>query len=153
MNQFKFLQINHFEHQLKTYESMTASLQKNIAHLEPKKNINELTTEEAHTLEFYKQSLEILIESTFLQMYAKLEEGLYQECATQFIKKNASISRFESALSEQGYTIDGEYWSSLLNMSKIRNCLLHGNGRLDSDRYGMDTKETIKFINSDANAF
>ncbi|PWY54005.1 hypothetical protein DGG96_19385 [Legionella qingyii] len=151
MNQFKFLKIINFEYQLQTYELIKSSIQKDISHLELKKNNQQLTRTETDTLEFYKQSLKILIESTFLQIYSQLEEALYHECSNQLIKKNASISRFEMALKALGYTIDSDYWNALLNISKIRNCLLHGNGRLDSDRYGIDTKETISALNSDAN--
>lgn len=151
MSQFKFLKTIHFEYQLKLYELVAASIQKERAALESKKNINELTIDEMHALEFYKQSLQTLVESTFLQIYAKLEEALYYECAPLLIKKNASISRFEPILSEQGCTIDSKHWKMLVNISKIRNCLLHGNGRLDPDRYGVDTKETIHSLNLDAN--
>ncbi|VEB32286.1 Uncharacterised protein [Legionella sainthelensi] len=59
--------------------------------------------DEIRNLVFYKQSLDILIESTFLQIYAELEEALCLECEKQLIKKKASISRFETALTEQGY--------------------------------------------------
>lgn len=151
MNQFKFLKIYNFEYQLKIYDLVTQSIQKDISHLESKKNITQLNIDETRNLAFYKQSLDILIESIFLQIYAELEEALYHECEKQLIKKNASISRFETALNEQGYSIDSELWKTLLNISKIRNCLLHANGRLDIDRYGVDTKETITAINSDAN--
>ncbi|AWN73522.1 hypothetical protein LEAN103870_14960 [Legionella anisa] len=151
MKQFKFLKTIHFKYQLKLYKLMTASIQQEIAHLESKKKINELTMDETHALEFYEQSIQTLVESTFLQIYAKLEEALYYECTQLLIKKNASISRFELALSELGYIIDNTHWNMLVNISKIRNCLLHGNGRLDSDRYGVDTKETINALNSDAN--
>ncbi|KTD72597.1 hypothetical protein [Legionella tucsonensis] len=151
MNQFKFLKTIHFEYQLKLYELLTTFIEKEIAHFESKKNINELTIDEMHTLEFYNLSLETLVESTFLQIYAKLEEALYYECETLLIKKNASILRFEPALNQQGYTIDSKHWKMLVNISKIRNCLIHGNGRLDSDQYGVDTKETIHYLNSDAN--
>jgi hypothetical protein len=151
MTQFKFLKIINFEYQLKTYEVIAASIQKDISLLESKRNINELTINETHSLELYQQNLNILIESTFLQIYSKLEECLYHECVPQLIKKKASISRFEMALNEQGYTVDNEHWKILLNISKIRNCLLHGNGRLDSDQYGIDNKETITSLKCDAN--
>ena len=150
MNQFKFLKIFSFEYQLKIYDLVAQSIQKDISHLESKKNINIINMDETRNLEFYKQSLDILIESTFLQIYAELEETLYHECKKQLIKKNASISRFETALNEQGYCIDSEPWKALLNISKIRNCLLHANGRIDIDRYGADTKDTINVLNSDA---
>lgn len=143
MNQFKFLTIFNFEYQLKIYDLVAQSIKKDISHLESK--------DETHNLSFYKQSLDILIESTFLQMYSQLEETLYHECEKLLIKKNASISRFETALSKQGYSIDSEPWKALLNISKIRNCLLHANGRIDIDRYGVDTKETINNLNSNAN--
>ncbi|MCL9683953.1 hypothetical protein [Legionella maioricensis] len=150
MTQFKFLKIKNFEYQLKTYNQVASSIQKDVSHLESKKNINILTADEARDLEFYTRSLAILIESTFLQLYAELEEALYDECEKQSIKKNASISRFETALQKQGNNIDNEHWNTLLHISKIRNCLLHGNGRLDGDRYGMDTTDTINSLNSDA---
>ncbi|QLZ68140.1 hypothetical protein FOLKNPGA_00918 [Legionella sp. PC1000] len=151
MKQFKFLKTIHFEYQLQLYELISASIQKELAHLEAKKNINELTIEEMHALEFYKQSVQTLVESTFLQIYAKLEEALYYECDPLLIKKKASISRFEPVLSELGYLVDNTHWNMLVNISKIRNCLLHGNGKLDSDRYGVDTKETINALNLNAN--
>lgn len=151
MNQFKFLTIDSFEYQLKTYELVSTSIQNDIAHLESSKAINKLTSDEANLLKLYQQNWDILIESTFLQLYAKLEEALYHECARQLIKKKASISRFETPLSEQGYSLSNEHWKVLINISKIRNCLLHGNGRIDSDQYGLDTKETMNRINLDAN--
>lgn len=46
---------------------------------------------------------------------------------------------------------DTLHWKTLLNTSKIRNGLLHANGRIDIDKYGIDTTETIKTLNSDAN--
>ncbi|KTD66938.1 hypothetical protein Lste_3144 [Legionella steelei] len=150
MDQFKFLTIFNFEYQLKIYDLVSESIKKDISHLESKNNINKLDMDEIRNLAFYKQSLDILIESTFLQIYAELEESLYHQCEKQLIKKNASISRFETALNEQGYCIDSEHWKALLNISKIRNCLLHANGRIDIDRYGIDTKETIKTLNGDA---
>ena len=149
MNQFKFLKI--INYQLNTYDLIAASIQRDISHLESKKSSQELTRDEANTLEFSRERLNILIESTFLQIYSQLEAALYHECSAHLIKKNASIARFEMALRELGYSIDSEYWNALLDISKIRNCLLHGNGRLDSDRYGVDTKETINSLNSDAN--
>lgn len=151
MNQFKFLTIDNFEYQLKTYELVSTSIQNDIAHIESNKAINKLTSDEANLLKLYQQNWDILIESTFLQLYAKLEEALYHECAHQLIKKKASISRFETPLSEQGYSLSNEHWKVLINISKIRNCLLHGNGRIDSDQYGLDTKETMNRINFDAN--
>jgi hypothetical protein len=139
MNQFKFFNLINFEYPLKIYESLATSMQTNTALLATKQNIHDL-------------NLDILIASTFLQMYAQLEESLYCECAPQLIKKNASISRFATALTELGYCIDNAHWHTLVNFSKIRNCLLHGNGRLDNDRYGVDTTETIHALNHAANA-
>lgn len=151
MSQFKPLTLFNFEYQLRTYDLIAQSILSDITHLESRNNINGLNIDETGNLEFYKQSLDILIESTFLQIYAQLEESLYHECEQQFIKKNASISRFETALNEQGYNIDNDTWNTLINISKIRNCLLHGNGRIDIDRYGIDTKDAINALNSDAN--
>ena len=84
---------------------------------------------------------QILIESTFFQIYATLEEVLYGECNQQIIKKNASIIRFEPALKEQGFNLNNEAWDKLVEIAKIRNCLIHGNGRIDQDKYGEDTED------------
>jgi hypothetical protein len=86
-----------------------------------------------------------------LHIYSELEDILYSECQNEPIKKNASISRFESALFKQGYNTSDDNWQSLLNISKIRNFLLHGNGRLDFDKYGIDTRAVINILNSHAN--
>lgn len=129
MNPFKLLKTTNFEYQLKIYQLLASAFEKDGAQLEEN----------------------ILVESTFLQIYATLEEALYYECEQQVIKKKASISRFETALNEQGYKLDNEHWQTLINISKIRNCLLHGNGRLDIDQYGADTKDTLNALNSAAN--
>jgi hypothetical protein len=141
MNQFKFLKITNFEPHLKLYALVAVIIQKENSELE---------LDQSNQQELSKHRLGLLVESTFLQIYAELEASLYYECKEQLIKKKASLSRFESALKEQGFTIDNEYWHTLLSISKIRNCLLHGNGRLDSDQYGQDTKDTINQLNSDA---
>lgn len=151
MTPFKFLKIANFEYQLKLFDLITTSVKRDIFQLESKQNRDTFTSDEMQSLALYKQSLSILTESTFFQLYAQLEESLYQECEKQCIKKNASISRFESALNEQGYNTNSEQWTMLIHLAKIRNCLLHGNGRLDSDRYGEDTRNTINYINLDAN--
>ncbi|RUR04270.1 hypothetical protein [Legionella sp. km772] len=66
-----------------------------------------------------------LITSIFLQIYGQLEDDLYRECEAHFIKKNASIIRFEPALKAQGYGIDNDAWQKLIQIAKIRNCLIH----------------------------
>ena len=98
----------------------------------------------------FPETNQILIESTFFQIYATLEESLYGECKPQLIKKNASILRFEPALKEQGFNLNNEVWDKLLAIAKVRNCLIHGNGRIDKDKYGEDTKATITTLNTDA---
>ena len=65
-------------------------------------------------------------------------------------KKNASIIRFEPALKEQGFNLNNEAWDKLVEIAKIRNCLIHGNGRIDQDKYGEDTKATITSLNRNA---
>lgn len=152
MNQFKFLSKTIFESHLQIYELVGIAIQNDIAHLESQKSVKALTAKEMKLLKLYLHNSNILIETTFLQIYANLEEALYHECTHQLIKKKASLSRFEGHLEKQGYSLNNEQWRALLNISKIRNCLLHGNGRLDSDQYGIDTKETIITINLDANA-
>ncbi|WP_298622329.1 hypothetical protein [uncultured Legionella sp.] len=147
MNQFKFLTQDCFVYQLKILELTAGLVQSDMTYLESKET---LTLDEKKQLKWCEESWNLLIDTTFLQIYAKLEELLYHECEHQLIKKKASISRFETPLLELGYRLNNEHWVALINMSKIRNCLLHGNGRLDLDQYGQDTKETIHTINSDA---
>jgi len=124
---FKFLKLNHFNSLLKMYEQVNAVY-----------------------LDNNSENTGILIESTFLQLCSQLEEALYYECEQHFIKKNASIIRFEAALQEQGYNTNNKFWDRVLKLAKIRNCLIHGNGRIDNDKYGEDTVNTINSLNADA---
>lgn len=135
MSEFKYLHLINFEHYLKLYELVSNSIQQ------------ELSKQEPSAQKPYNQGLKTLIETTFLQMYALLEESLYLECKQHVLKKNASIVRFEPALKAQGFNTENDSWTALLHVSKIRNCLLHGNGRLDNDRYGEDTRNTIFYLN------
>jgi hypothetical protein len=125
MNYFTFLNTTNFDTYLQVYDSLAEKLPKHY--------------------------LDLLIESTFLQIYAALEATLYSECKERSIKKKASLSRFEQALQEQGIHVDNEHWTTLLSIGNVRNCLLHGNGKIDSDQYGQDTTDTINLLNTQAN--
>lgn len=146
MNQTNSLKLTSLDSVLNLYELNAEIIQKELCSLESKTT---RIPEDIKRLAFYEQALEMLVESTFLQLYSRLEQVLYEACERKFIKKNASIGRFETALIEQGYNLDNEPWKALVNSSKIRNCLLHGNGRLDKDRYGVDTRQIIDALNSD----
>ncbi len=116
------------------YEQVKSSISKSITEL------NEQTTlsiDNKCKRSFYEQSLDILIESTFLQLYAELEETLYHECLKNEIQNGSSIKRFEIALNNQNYDVSKKniLWINLILFSKVRNCLLHANGRLDIDKY------------------
>ena len=145
MNQTNTLKPTNFGYLLKLYELSAHFIKAELLSLETKTT---LTPDEINSLAFYTQAQDRLIESTFLQWYSELEAWLYWSCKNQVIKKNACISRFEKALIEEGFNLDNEAWQALVHSSKIRNCLLHGNGRLDNDRYGLDTRKTIEALNS-----
>lgn len=125
MASFNFLTLDFFAAQLKTYEEIAR-------------------------LDVQNQPANILVDSIFLYMYSQLEHFLYQECQTQLVKKKANLSRFEEPLNQLGFSLDNKPWQTLLHSSKIRNCLLHGNGRIDDDQYGKDTLATINILNEQA---
>lgn len=150
MDIFKGFTIFSFEYILRIYYLITDSINKDISLCQKRKESEILTSDEIQNFNFYQQSLYILTESTFLQMYAQLEETLYHESEKKLIGEKSSILRFEKALKNRGYDINCDFWKALINISKIRNCLLHSNGRLDIDRQREDTIKNIKLINNDA---
>lgn len=130
------LSINSFLPHLKLY-GLIASTLRNESLTTPPNELSQL-------------HLNLLIESTFLQMYATLEEALILECNNALVPKKASISRFEKALAERGYLTDSKPWLLLIEVSKIRNCILHGNGLVTADQYGELTKAAILGLNTHA---
>ncbi len=103
---------------------------------------NDLNADDFEDFSLYHQSTNILIQSSFLQLYA--EETLYHESCKENINKHLSnITRFKEALAKMDYDTSGYYWKMLENISKIRNCLLHSNGRLDIGRNRSETESAI----------
>ncbi|WP_419421468.1 hypothetical protein ACNVED_16195 (plasmid) [Legionella sp. D16C41] len=62
------------------YELVKKSIIFDILKLKNKSKIKKLSIAERNKKGFYEQSLAILIESTFLQLDAQLEEALYHKC-------------------------------------------------------------------------
>ncbi len=129
------------------YDQVKSSILKSIAEIDEQ---TQLSVDDKCKRSFYEQSLDILIESTFLQLYAELEETLFHECSKEDIHHNSSIERFKQALKIQNYDIskNNNFWTNLNHFSKIRNCLLHCNGRLDiAGKYSGEVKKAIDAIN------
>jgi len=83
-------------------------------------------------LQDYDRNLHI---NTFLMMYSYLEEWLYvawKSYAPNVEMKNnkGSISRFRYIVKQLGVDLSSSYWQVLMDAEKIRNCLLHANGRI-----------------------
>lgn len=149
MNTFKSLTADAVLQPLTVHELIAEKIQAELTELQSQ---NAPTAKEPSAVAFYKYSQVQLVTSTFFLMYGMLEDALYLECDGYNIKKNASILRFETALKDQGYDVTNQWWNTLLDLAKIRNCLLHGNGRLDTDRYGIETKNVINALNCHSSA-
>ncbi|OJX91012.1 MAG: hypothetical protein BGO90_05400 [Legionella sp. 40-6] len=147
----KHLTTFNFNYHLMIYEQVKSSILKSIAELNEKTN---LSIDDKCKCSFYEQSLNILIESTFLQLYAELEETLYHECLKNEIQSGSGIKRFERALSNQNYDTSQKnlLWVNLIFFSKVRNCLLHANGRLDIDKYPDEVRLAIKELNQNVSS-
>jgi hypothetical protein len=93
-----------------------------------------------------------LLNAAFLQMYAEIEEQLYHSCEKTMITNENSIIRFKAGVIKLGYDLScNAQWEILLNSSKIRNCLLHANGRLDISSDRDNILKAIQSINKKQN--
>ncbi|KTD45507.1 hypothetical protein Lrub_2304 [Legionella rubrilucens] len=72
---------------------------------------------------------EYLTDNVFLMMYSHVEEWLFIH-ADSDTDTGGSLERFERSLVMKGLNTSSSEWQSLLRAEKIRNCLLHANGRL-----------------------
>lgn len=150
MDPFKELMVFNFDYILRIHHLIVHAIDKEKSLYLKKVYSKELDANGHQDFMFYHQSTNILIQSTFLQLYSELEETLYHESGKETIGQSSSIRRFEKALTKQGYDTSGNSWTVLVNIAKIRNCLLHSNGRLDIDRCRKDTESAIEIINNSA---
>ncbi|MFC3908280.1 hypothetical protein ACFORL_04225 [Legionella dresdenensis] len=72
---------------------------------------------------------EYLTDNVFLMMYSHVEEWLFIH-ADSDTDHGGALERFERSLVMKGLNTSSSEWQSLLKAEKIRNCLLHANGRL-----------------------
>ena len=151
MDPFKSVIFNNFDSILRVHYLIIDTVDRETNSYLKKIYSNELNANEFEDFSLYHQSTNILIQSTFLQLYALLEETLYHESCKKTIKNLSGIKRFKEALAKQGYDTSGNFWKRLEEISKIRKCLLHSNGRLDIDRYRSETESAIEMLNNSAN--
>jgi hypothetical protein len=88
--------------------------------------------------------------NTFLMMYSYLEEWLYVDWKAyapnvERDKENGSIGRFKNIVKKLGVDLSSSCWQVLMEAEKIRNCLLHANGRI-SLLNGSKKVEEVKHI-------
>lgn len=151
MDPFKSVIFYNFDSILRCYWLITKVIEKETTLYLKKIYSKGLNSDEFESYSLYHQGKDILIQSTFLQLYAMLEETLYHESCKETIGKLSSITRFKEALAKQGYDTSGYFWNLLEQISQIRNCLLHSNGRLDIDRNRIKTEKAIKELNISEN--
>ncbi|MAY15024.1 MAG: hypothetical protein CMI06_06770 [Oceanospirillaceae bacterium] len=92
-----------------------------------------------------------LCTATYLMMFSHLEEWLFNIKKSTKVKvdldiKKGSISRFKPVLKD-GLGIDissCSSWNWIVNTEKIRNCLLHANGRIDYTKNPNEIKRLVK---------
>lgn len=150
MDPFKSLIFNNFDSIIRVHYLIIDTIDKKMNSYLQKIYSNDLNTDDFEDFSLYHQSTNILIQSSFLQLYAVLEETLYHESCKENINNSSSITRFKEALAKQNYDTSGYYWTMLVEISKIRNCLLHSNGRLDIDRQRIVTESAIALLNNSA---
>jgi len=108
-------------------------------------------TELLNKKEIYINTFDSLLRTnTFLMMYSHLEEFLYHVWKSfdknQAVRKSGSLKRFEGVVSnilnvDLGH--DRE-WNLLMDYEKVRDCLLHANGRVSISRDKKYLEELIK---------
>jgi hypothetical protein len=92
-----------------------------------------------------------MVNNTFLMLYSHLEEWLYHIWKTYGRtvdlngKKRGSVSRFSPVL-QHVLNIDlssDRNWQFVVEAEKIRNCLLHANGRIDLSTNSEDLRQIV----------
>ena len=96
-------------------------------------------------LQDYDRNLHI---NTFLMMYSYLEEWLYVDWKAYapnvvLQNKKGSIGRFSNIVKQLGVDLSSSYWQVLMDAEKIRNCLLHANGRISLLKDSKKVKDII----------
>ena len=99
-------------------------------------------------LQDYDRNLHI---NTFLMMYSYLEEWLYVDWKAyapnvELDKENGSIGRFKNIVKQLGVDVSSNCWQVLMEAKKIRNCLLHANGRISLLKDSKKVKEVKNII-------
>lgn len=90
----------------------------------------------------------LLHTNTFLMLYAYVEEWLHllsQKHPTISTKDRGSIGRYKDVFRD-GFKLDlsGPLWGLLTDCEKIRDCLLHANGRVDLMKKKSDIRLAAK---------
>jgi hypothetical protein len=101
--------------------------------------------------EFYINTFDSMLRTnTFLMMYSYLEEFLYHVrkwfAKNQDIKYSGSLERFKEVV-RNILNVDlgkDREWNLLLDYEKVRDCLLHANGRVSIARKKDDLEDLIK---------
>ena len=86
--------------------------------------------------------------NTFLMMFSFLEEWLYVDWKAyapnvELENKKGSIGRFRNIVKQLGVDLSSNYWQVLIEAEKIRNCLLHANGRISLLKDSKEVKNII----------
>jgi len=104
---------------------------------------------------FYSKTFDrMLLANTFLMMYSFLEEFMYHvwnrfSNGVSIEQKKGSIKRFKNVF-KQSLGIDlgkDADWQFIVHCEKIRDCLLHANGRIDLFKDGSDIRKIIASSN------
>lgn len=97
--------------------------------------INDRSTDliaQTENLKHIKHSFKVLNISTFLQLYISFEEIVIQECEDEGVEiEEFCLDKCKKKLTALHYNVSGENWENITYIAKIRNCMVHTNGRLD----------------------
>lgn len=99
-----------------------------------------------NVLHDYDRNLHI---NTFLMMHSYLEEWLYVVWKAyapnvELDNEKGSIGRFKNIVKQLGVDLSSNYWQVLMDAEKLRNCLLHANGRISLLKDSRKVKAIIK---------
>lgn len=87
-----------------------------------------------------------LTTNTFLMLYSLTEEWLFI-FAGKPLNNGGGINRFNFSLINKGLKEDSPEWQALLQFEKVRNCILHANGRVSFVKKS-DQKSIQNIINN-----
>ena len=127
----KFAAMNNLNFVVRFHNVMRGMIRRALSELELE---NGTKTKQVGQSQYHRFDEAIQI-NAFLMLYSHVEEWLYLiSKKTPTKPKGLSLGRFKPPLKALGVDLSCKAWELMMDSEKLRNCILHANGRVDLSR-------------------